>query len=125
METQNPSDSSESPEKEPTKSDTPSAHSISEQWKLERRRVLALHQAKAERVFTVIKAEFPDENLFSLQLALLTLLIPLMPTDSSIFKQSVTYLARLADVEIELGLSSLKEKSSEADTIPEDAGGGK
>lgn len=56
---------------------------------------------------------------------LLILSIPLMPKDSAVFNNTVTYLARLADVEIEIGLSSLKKESPEAGTIPQDAGGSK
>ena len=40
-------------------------------------RILELHQAKAAAIFLLIKENYPDENLFTLQTSLLILLAPI------------------------------------------------
>lgn len=79
-----------------------------EQWISLKRKVLELHQAKAEAYFTLIKTHYPDENLYSLRQALLILLIPIL--DEQYRPEAIKLLSMSLDAEVELGLLSLQEK---------------
>lgn len=86
----------------------PSTNLSEEQWISIKKKILELHQAKAEAYFTLIKTHYPDENLYSLRQALLILLIPIL--DEQYQKEAIKLLSMSLDAEVELGLLSLQEK---------------
>jgi hypothetical protein len=101
-------DSSESQSNSNQLSGNPSTNLSEEQWISIKKKILELHQAKAETYFTLIKTNYPDENLYSLRQALLILLIPIL--DEPYQKEAIKLLSMSLDAEVELGLLSLQEK---------------
>lgn len=106
------SDSSEQQKKIPQESSPDSTPSVEDMWKQQRRKVLESHRAKAEIIFASLKQNFPNENLYTLQIALAVLLVPLVEQENT--RNVLTnHLVRLLDIEVELGLLS-KQKEQEA-----------
>ena len=108
-----PLDSLDAPENKSLQSSQDSMLLVEQQWKQQRRARHELHRVKAEQIFSILKEALPDENLYTLQIAFLTLLVPFQVPDSPIYKALIKHLVELLDYEVEIGLSS-KQKESEA-----------
>lgn len=91
-----------------------------QQWMFLKKKVLESHQAKAESIFTLIKQNFPDENLYSLRHVLLILLIPIL--DEQHQKSAINLLSMSLDAEVELGLLSVKQEQKNSSSIPPNLG---
>ena len=115
------SDSSESQNPISQNTDSPSNPSINDLWKQERRKILELHRAKAEILFSTLKERLPDENLYTLQISLLVLLVPLVDSEylRSVY---VKHIATLLDIEVESGLLSKQTKQEATGTVSQALG---
>jgi len=109
-------DSSEYPKTEYQSSNHPLKSLNEQQWIELKKKLLLSHQAKAEAIFTLIKNNYPDENLYTLRQALLVLLIPIL--DEQHQKQAISLLSMSLDAEVELGLLSFQEKSETPNSLP-------
>lgn len=84
----------------------------------QREKLLELHQAKAEVIFSVLKERLPDDNLFDIQPALVILLAPLAPVE---YQSSLKrLLVNLLDSEIELGILSKQKESPNNSPVSKD-----
>ncbi len=78
-----------------------------------RTKLLEKYQADAEALFSTLKSNFPDKNLFQYQMELLILLVhcPTLP----FFQQSVKLeIVRLLDAEIDLTTNALSSQQEES-----------
>lgn len=68
--------------------------------------VLELHRAKAEILWTLIKNNYPNENLFSLKIELLALLTPILEGLEQ--KLILKMLSLALEAEVEIGILSFQ-----------------